>query len=473
MSEEKVECEKCKKLFSKSRILYHFSRCFSEKDLTCNFCKTTLTTKRNFEKHLQTCKKALLVKETQSHQNTKEEYENKIAEIHKTYTQEYEKKISEQEQRHCEELNKMKNEYLKKTTGLELEISQLKISFQQERKDWKEKESTYKEKEALYKSFVEYKKTVASNTSNSNNNNVVNSNNIINNIMLNIDPIIEDELTNVIKDSLSGMNHDLPQTEDQFAYLLFKDYLRTRLLKSDVSRDVLRFKLDDVQKIDTKAQTITSIVYKLGKDLAETKMNQLQRIIDKGGVSTQSELTESLRLCERVTNETGFSKCKFSTKITKLALDKSSLSYEQNLPKQLDPYAKLILQMFQTNAFLPFCLSINNFGSKLKEFFSDLWCLPNFNDDPNVILIKLSKNDEYKPWEKASFRQCISSLLTEDLRQKCINDFNRYDEPIFDENNAKVCRTDVIENIQNNFDKLLNPDSNAWDLVYNILLCID
>jgi len=66
-----IECSSCFKFFTEKGIKYHIPTCVPPSDLICKYCKIILKTKRNFEKHLQVCKKQIEIKNLENNVSKK------------------------------------------------------------------------------------------------------------------------------------------------------------------------------------------------------------------------------------------------------------------------------------------------------------------------------------------------------------------------------------------------------------------
>lgn len=455
MSVEKILCSKCNKYISSGRLPYHQSKCLSPEELCCSFCNLQLSTKFNLDRHLESCKFAQVISDNKALKEVVKELQNKLVKQEKDFSQ---------------ALNKEKSDGLLKISGYESDIQALKKNITELEKVMKDKEKSWVEKEKLLMDNIALSKK-ANNTNIINYNTQINNN--INQIFSDLKPLLAQDISNVLTDIFLNSNN-LIVNEEVFAEK-FMEKINQKIVKTDRVREVLAYKGENSSIIrDQKGKELASKVYQIGNDIFHNAKSKLEDLIHENKNGNNDILMKAHNLCDRASKSDNRSRTKFGNNVAKLAKHKTSFPEPSlPLPEPVSPYEPVFKTFFETHTFKPFIQGVRGFATFINAKFEENFTLPGFDEDSNTMLFRIDRNSEYKPLCKATLRTTISKLFTEQFYCQCANDFSVFDDFMLDEQGNKINRSVAKSNFDKTFTLLADPNNDAWDSVYNFLLCID
>jgi len=458
MSSNKVQCNKCKKFFSQTRLKLHQEKCLEKEEFKCEYCDQFFCSKQSLLRHYTVCKQMELKKEIQAIQTINNLQEEEINELRK--------EIISLKKLHQKEISDQRLEY-------EFKINHLvekHLCFQDHAK---EKEKMFRDQIRV----LESRPATVINNSQVNNN----CNTQINQLLSNVKPISCTELTNEINLLVNGEDF-LPDDEYALASKLFYRCLKNQLVKSDSSRKVVLWKDEDDKTIkDPKAIALSSKILSSSRQIFFDKKLVLEN--DRNSPTLNPEfktiIDKWISLCNRIVDNSEFSKRAFGKKLAELTYDKATFASSQQAEALPDPHIAFFSnQLYHSTSFFFFISGVRGFGHALKTKFEDHWCLPSSDED--IMEFRLSKQDDYKPLSLDKLKECIITCLDQPGFEQFVNKcFAIYDKEIISQyrddidDSATMTREACLEILNDTLTSLRDPDDSCWNTIYNILLCIE
>jgi len=467
----------------------------------CKFCEKNFSTTSNLNKHLKTCKQALFLKT----QNQKVELMEKEIQ---DQNESFEKQLQIQKQSFQCELEGQKNAYEKKIQSLINEINLIKdieklenlnqkekfekefqVQKQQFEKEteflknkvkdlenevnvwvdkYHEKEKVAKEKEKMYNDHIRNLMSRSQTIINNNSTNVVNN---VNQFMNNVNNVVKDDLYKSI-DSILNNNDFLPDNIPALAQAIFSEYLKDKMVKTDSSRSVVKWKDENNNLVkDPKAVKLASKIFNVGNQLFEDKIDDLEN--DKRSPTLNEGVIEHINnwisLCEAMTTKSDFHIRTFGKKLADLCYDKDlfDTQSEQTIQQSESPLILWFKEVFRKEtSFLMFVEGARGFANYLKNFYSDNWM---FSSD-NQVEFRPNRQSDWRPVDLYTFSVSVSSCLKD--HASIFDNFTFYDKPI-EIDGKRLDKKDCHKTMKNTINDLLDPEHKDYDLIYDIILCLE